>query len=257
MPTLQRTLLGIALAGIATAGQAATVQVRFDADIFSGVPAPHYDVVNIKFPKSAGNGAETSKNVAAGRFQGTVLKFDGVDETIFVDGLNDLYMYCYDVYESVGGNWVVDYSISFGALGRTLDFLGAVNQVLNAGKPVADPHAWLRPTTAAAAAAIQLGIWESKYDDGKHGWDIGKGIFKADHVEPGTQTYLASFFGAIGSSASLAEQWVMTLTATGAQDMITGDPPAAVVPEPSTLALLTVAAIGLVSTRRRNASGGA
>ena len=254
MSPLQRTLLGITIAGIAAAGQAATVKVRFDDHIFSGVPAPHYDVVDIKFPKIAAHGADSSKNVAAGRFQGKVLDFDGVDQSIFVDGLNDLYMYCYDVYESVGGNWEVNYSISFGAPERTLEFLGAVNHVLNAGKAVADPHAWLRPTTAAAAAAIQLGIWESKYDDDKHGWDIGKGLFKATDVETDTKDFLASVFRVIDSTASLGSQWVMTLGATGAQDMITGDPPASDVPEPGTLALLAAAAIGLVSTRRRASS---
>ena len=43
----------------------------------------------------------------------------------------------------------------------------------------------------------------------------------------------------------------MTLEAHGAQDMITGDPPAPV-PEPGTLALLGAATAGLMATRRRS-----
>ena len=251
MPPLHRTLLALALAGIAASGQAATATVQFDAFIFEGVPAPHYDVVSIKYPKLDAPGAQTSKDVAAGRFQGEVLEYSGVDPGIFVDGLDDLYLYCYDVYEGVGGAWVVDYTINFdGASGRTLDFLGAVNQVLGVGLGAIDPYAWLRPSTAAAAAAIQLGIWESKYDDEKFGWDIGKGSFKADHVASETRVALASFFDAIASSAPLEGKYVMTLEAVGAQDMITGDPPSQV-PEPGTLALLGAAAIGLLPTRRR------
>ncbi|MBE0546369.1 MAG: PEP-CTERM sorting domain-containing protein [Rubrivivax sp.] len=49
----------------------------------------------------------------------------------------------------------------------------------------------------------------------------------------------------------------MTLEASGAQDMITGDPPPNDVPEPGTLALLGVAAAALVSTRRRLGAGSA
>ena len=256
MTPLHLTVLGLALAGLTAASQAASVTVEFDNPIFSGVPAPSYDSVSITYPKQSGTGSQ-SAGVAAGRFQGRVLAYDGVDASIFVDGLDDLYMYCYDVYEHIGGAWVVDYTINLsGENVRTLDFLGAVNGVLNQGSPAVDPYAWLRPGSGFAAAAIQLGIWESKYDTGP--WDIGNGSFKATNLDAGTRSALDTFFAAIDGAAALDGQYVMTLEAAGAQDMITGDPPPpSDVPEPGTLALLGAAFVGLVTTRRRAGQGAA
>lgn len=257
MNRLQRTLLTTALAGCAAASQAASVTVRFDDPLFHGVSAPAHDTVKISYPKKAGSGSE-SANVQAGRFEGTVLAYSGVEQSIFVDGLNDLFMYCYDVYDKIGAGWTVDYTINLGGeSARTLDFLGAVNSVLNKDKPDFDQFAWLHPTSGLVAAAIQIGIWESKYDT--VGWDIGAGTFKASQLKAGTNSALQEFFGAIGTSASLDGQYVMTLESGNAQDMITGDPPPPppneTVPEPGTLALLGAAGVGLFATRRRRGPG--
>ncbi|MBE0546372.1 MAG: PEP-CTERM sorting domain-containing protein [Rubrivivax sp.] len=161
-------------------------------------------------------------------------------------------MYCYDVYEHIGSGSVVNYTINLaGESARTLDFLGAVNHVLNQNPSTYDPYAWLHPGNGYVAAAIQLGIWESKYEDVNGAWDIADGSFRASELETATKGHLESFFGAIGNTASLDGKYVMTLEAHGAQDMITGDPPPTDVPEPGTLALLGAAVVGLVTTRRR------
>jgi len=141
MTCLHRTLFSLALAGIAVSSQAASVTVRFDNPIFNGIPDPSYDSVTITYPKLATTGAQ-SATVAAGRFQGTVTAYSGVPASIFVDGLNDLFMYCYDVYDHIGSAWVVNYTINLdGESARTLDFLGAVNHVLNQGQSTYDPFA--------------------------------------------------------------------------------------------------------------------
>lgn len=245
---MHKFLLPAALALLGATAQSASLHVTFDNPIFSGVPGLAYDSVSIAFP-GAGGGAERSANVLAGRFQGTGSNVVGVDPSIFVDGLNDLYLYCYDLYQSVGHGWQVDYSIRFdGESSRTLDFLGAVNAVLNAERGAADTFAWLHPVSGAQAAAIQLGIWESRYE-ANAAWSLTGGTFRASALDAGTADYMARFFAAVPGSAALDGRYVMTLESGVAQDMITGDPPSAV-PLPGTLALV-LGALPLLLRRRR------
>ncbi len=226
---------------------ASTVHVVFDNPIFSGTG---YDQVAITFPNQIGN-QSTTESVLAGRFKGKATNIVGVDPGIFVDGPNSLYMYCYDVYENINSGWSVDYTINLdGERARTLDFLGAVNFVLNQGKTTYDKFAWLHPVNGSQGAAIQLGIWESLYDTS--GWSLVDGNFKATGLDSGTNSWLTSFFSNIEATNSVDGKYVMTLEARGAQDMITGDPPATV-PEPGTLALLGVALIALAYTQRHSA----
>jgi len=249
MTLFRRLATATALTAAAAAASAAYVDVRFDNPIFQGVPAPGYDVVTITYPAQVGN-ASSSATVAAGRFQGTATSVVGVDPSIFVDGVNDLFMYCYDVYEHIGSGWSVRYTIQLdGERARTLDFLGAVNAVLNQGAPQQDPYAWLHPQSIAVSAAVQIGIWESRYDDA--GWDLASGGFRATGLDAPTAGALASFFAAIPGTAALDGRFAMTLEAAGAQDMITGDPPA--VPEPAPWALTGLALAALWGTRRRRA----
>jgi MYXO-CTERM domain-containing protein len=190
--------------------------------------------------------------VRAGRFQGTASNVVGVDPGIFVDNLQDVFMYCYDLYEGVSGGRVVDYTINLdGESARTLDFLGAVNAVLNGQRGTADTFAWLHPANGNEAAAIQIGIWESRYESTGL-WSVVDGSFSATELASGTASTLAAFFARIADAESLDARYAMVLEARGAQDMLAGDPPVGV-PSPSPAALLLVGAAALV-LRRRQAS---
>lgn len=191
------------------------------------------------------NGKATG--VYAGRFEGAVLKYSGVPASIFVDNLNNLYMYCYDILQHIGGGNTVQYTINLnGESSRTLDFLGAVNAKMSSGR-VYDPFAWLRPVSNGQAAAIQLGIWKSKYETNEDVWAFDEGTFQLSTSDRETLIWWDSFRDEITKSDSLDEKYVMVLENSAKQDMITGDP----IPEPGSLALLGLGLGGLAFAQRK------
>ncbi len=244
----------LAAAGGANASALTTapaVTITFDSPIFGGFessPGPAHDNVFVTYP--AFGGSLRTSHVSAGRFSGKATELVGVDPGIFVNGIDEVFMFCYELEEPIRGGQSVRYEINFdGAKTRTLDFLGAVNHVMNAGRDAFDPYAWARGLTGPQGSAIQLGIWESLYET-VTAWSLAGGAFSATHVNKATSYWLDQFFAAIPLAASLDQRFAMTLENDGRQDMITADPPAAV-PEPTSLALLGLGLAGLVASRRK------
>ena len=263
MKKLRQFAIGLTVLAAAGTASAAAVTIQFDNPIFA--PFSGYDVVGIKFPSAPGGVlADRSLNVAAGRFQGTASDLDGIAPAVFVDSVSNVFMYCYDLYETIAGGRTVRYQINFGGeTARTLDFLGAVNSVLNTQRGQTgdsyDRFAWVHPTDIYQSAAIQLGIWESRFDSSSQ-WNLADGLFQAWNLDGSagaadagsgkTHWYVEQFLAHREAADALDGQYAMTLVANNAQDMITGDPPSRV-PEPGSLVLAGLALAALVGARRK------
>ena len=196
-------------------------------------------------------------NTTAARFTGNVTAFTGpeLSASSFVDSTSQLFAYCYDLGETLGGNtytavFGTNPPTAFGVTQSTLAFLGAVNAYIAGG----DAYDWLRASTASLAAAIQIGLWETLYDNGG-AFDLTTGNFRAAGVAAGTQAELNNILALLGTSNALNSALVMTLHTTGqnAQDVITGYRPPLRIPEPGSLSLLGLAAAAAGVMRRRNA----
>jgi hypothetical protein len=242
--------LAFLLGAVATASSADTLTVRFDNPAWTPLS---YDEVSI----SINNGS--FRNVPASRHQATVvppgLVSPTIDETQLIDSFGDLFMYCYDLGQYINHGETITYEIQPGAAARTLDFLGAVNYVLNNNMVGGDRFAWLHPSGPQApniAAAIQVGIWESLYD--ASGWDLGSGGFRANGLNAATNNHWLAFRTAAQNAATpdLGAENVIRLASASKQDQITGRRvPDQQVPEPAPLSLAVAAALAALWARRR------
>lgn len=277
-------------AGLAGEGQ---VVIDFDRSIFR----TGSDDVRLYHSDSAIGG-----RVAAGLFQGDAREpasgFAGFNPGVLYRGLDDVLLYCIDLFQTINGGASPTYDVyslsndspnvqpGSDAPGdhpltrdfdRTLDFLGALNHVLNVpefGYNVnRGEYSWLNPGDRWLSGAIQVGIWESLYegavedDPADNGGSLINGagsalVFSVDKSDasrrgnfyvsglsaPG-RTLLETTFGLMDTVGRLDPSKALVLTSDRRQDMIVGDPPLGV-PTPAPAALMLA---GLILMARRHA----
>ena len=184
--------------------------------------------------------------------RGTASAVAGVAPSIFVDSLDDLYMYCYDLYEQVhAGQRPITPSTSMAP--RRAPSIFSVRSITSstvaATIGVIPSRGFIRPVPSRA---LRFSSASGKANTIAAG-SLGSGSFKASGLETATQNWWLQFRAAVldGAVADLDPSFAMTLEAPGVQDMITGDPQALPEPASALLVALGLAGIGAARPRRR------
>ncbi len=249
MKNFSRLAIAAAFA-VSTTAFADTITLTYNSSIY----AHGSDGVNLAgTPPPPHPSSYPYTSVGAGEFGAHDVTVTGSLTTAnLVDSSSDFFLYCYDLFQTIGPGGTYTYTVNYtGALAHTLDFLGAVNSVLN-GASGTDQFAWLHPTTTGESAAIQLGIWESLYDNDPN-FSLATGSFQASGLDAGTATEYAQFQAAVSTTASLPLPFTMVLESATNQDQITGLRPSQrnFTPEPGSLALLAAGLIAAGVARRK------
>lgn len=217
-------------------------------------------VTTIEYENDEGH--EVEARVWAGMFGGTAS--NGVNfnvETLYRNE-NDVLAYCIDIVQNLlrGTNTYHVRDIAQNQVfeeegaprrdfGRMLRFLGATNAVVaeRKGAKVSD-FSWLEPTRPWMSGAIQVGIWESLYEDPEEDLNIDNGWFEAGSLGDNGNRFLDDIFEVMEddfSPAALNAGNVKWMENARGQDLLV-DP--VDVPVPASL-LLLLGGLGVMRLR--------
>jgi len=237
----------------------ATPMVTLEFPAGSAVFPEGYKATHISY-----NNGVTSRsiNVAAGMFGGVATGATDFDPATLYTSEDNVLAYCIDIMNNLMrtgsysvqsiGQTQVDTSASGVRrdFGRTLSFLGAVNEVASGTLLTADKEKnWLNPNSSWMSAAIQVGIWERLYEASGTALSTAGGWFSATTLGSEGNQFLDQAFAMMGSVDALDSNQVKWLQSDNGQDLLV-DPVS--VPVPATLALFGLGLAGLGWSRRGN-----
>lgn len=255
------------LIGLAGAVQADPIPAQTVDITFNGVLFPEGYVGTRITYEQPGVSSTVNMNVAAGMFSGVASNpTGGFDLSSLYLSEGNVLAYCVDILQSlltgssgstyhandVAQDLVVDDGGVRRDFGRALQFLGAANQVAQgwaAGPRLSDKN-WLNPTYNWMAAAIQVGIWESLYEESSSTLlSTDGGWFTASSIGTDGNKFLSDSFSLMHSNEpplAVSANQVKWLVSEQGQDLLV-DP--VDVPAPAPL-LLLLAGLALLLKRR-------
>lgn len=234
------------------------------------------DDVKVEFNDGSFRRAVT---VRAGMFGATATDNDGpdggFDPSTLYRSENDVLLYCIDLLDNLIKaptsynvyNLEQDQIVGASQSGprrdfaRMFSFLGAVNsEMTTRGFTFGDKN-WLEPSYGWMSAAIQVGIWESLYEDAsaalalEDGWFTAKagGSNTSTNIDPLGAVFLNDVFLAVGTANALDASQIKRFAPRNANGEIDGQEligdPVVDVPTPAPL-LLLMTGLGLLIRRK-------